>query len=353
MNRVILSIFTGVLLLASSISLLRAEEAALFADTTLLKLELHLDYRELCKNKERKNCTDATATIVYDQPDGLQKGTEQRMQVKLRPRGRWRSGECHLPALFVLIEPEQAAGTLFEGQSVLPMTTHCSRSKSYKYQQYVLVEYLAYRLYQLLTENSLRVRLLEVDYVNVGSGRRARHYAFFSEHFEDLAVRTDQSNYRTERINLRETNPMDMEILALFQFMISNLDWSAVYSHNTAQFSNAQGLNTSVPFDFDYAGMVNAEYALLPKMFDHLHSLHVRRYRGFCWPDFDWSALFDKFIGLREQMFAELAAVPGLSRTTRRFVRGYLKSFYRIIESEEKRRKQIIERCRPMVVRKN
>ena len=69
-------------------------------------------------------------------------------------------GALHHPPLFVSFGDETARGTLFEGQTMLPLTTHCRDSSSYE--QYVLKEYLAYRIYNLLTDKSLRVRLARV-----------------------------------------------------------------------------------------------------------------------------------------------------------------------------------------------
>ena len=77
----------------------------------------------------------------------------------MRTRGRWRreTGNCQLPALFVFFDAQTTAGTPFAGQPMLPLTTHCHEGA--KYEQYVLKEYLAYRIYNLLDAKSLRVRL--------------------------------------------------------------------------------------------------------------------------------------------------------------------------------------------------
>ena len=58
----------------------------------------------------------------------------------MRSRGRFRdeTGDCSLPALFVFFRGA-TAGTLFEGQSMLPLTTHCRTPL--QYEQYVLKEH--------------------------------------------------------------------------------------------------------------------------------------------------------------------------------------------------------------------
>ena len=52
--------------------------------------------------------------------------------------------------------------SLFAGQKQLKLVTHCKRSRAF--QQYVLLEYSAYRMYNLLTPQSFRARLANIDY---------------------------------------------------------------------------------------------------------------------------------------------------------------------------------------------
>jgi hypothetical protein len=248
----------------------------------------------------------------------------------------------------VFFAPDQTRGTVFEGETMLPLTTHC-RDKVSRYERYALVEYLAYRLYRLLTDVGLHSRLLHITYVHTDTDRSLQRYGFFTEHFDRLAARTNREFYRAKRLDLNKTVPEEMATLALFQFMIGNLDWSAYGSHNVALFRNQNGITTPVPYDFDYSGLVDAEYAIPPASLDNsviLRNTRDRLYRGLCWPGLDWSALFDKFQRIRADVFAEVAATPGLSNTARRDVEKYLESFYRILDSEQKRRRLIIERCR-------
>ncbi|MGI9289408.1 MAG: hypothetical protein ACR2P1_28825 [Pseudomonadales bacterium] len=318
--------------------------AALFADTAPFEMEMRLDFDEICLNPEARDCPDVPAEISYRAANG----SEKRLAVNIRTRGRWRetTGDCSFPALFVYFTPDQTRGTVFEGEAMLPLTTHCKHS-SFKYENYVLTEYLAHRLYRLLTDVSLDARMLHVTYVDADNDRRRRRYAFFTEHFERLAARNNKEFYRVRQVELKSTIPEEMATLALFQFMIGNLDWSAYACHNIAVFRDVNGSTTPVPYDFDFSGIVDAEYATPPERFNQ-RSVRFRRYRGYCWPDLDWSVLFEKFQRIRDDVFQELAAVPSLSKFHRRRVDRYIRSFYKIIDSEAKRRKQIIKRCRKL-----
>jgi hypothetical protein len=319
--------------------------SAVFAETAAFEMEMRLDNERICLNRD-KSCPDVPAEIIYREADG----SEKRLAVAIRTRGRWESAKCSFPALFVFFLPDQARGTIFDGETMLPLTTHC-KYQSRLYERYALVEYLAHRLYQLLSDNSLKSRLLDVMYVNTGNAKNVRRYGFFTEHFERLAARTHKVFHREKEIDLNKTIPEEMATLALFQFMIGNLDWSAYRSHNIAYFRDLDGLITPVPYDFDFSGLVNAEYAGPPTILQeslNLRKTRQRRYRGFCWPGLNWSEIFERFQGIRNEVFAEVASIPGLSTKARNDVDRYLQSFYRIIDSEKKRRKMIIEKCREL-----
>ena len=317
----------------------------LFADTTPLQMEMRFDTKRICLNSD-KNCPDVPGEIIYRDVDG----SEKRLSVRIRTRGRWKTANCNFPALFVFFTPSQTRGTLFEGEKMLPLTTHC-KYRSKIYERYALIEYIAHRLYQLVTDLSLHTRLLHITYVNTETGKSIVRYGFFIEHFDRFAARTDKVLHREKKIDLYKTIPREMATVALFQFMIGNLDWSAYASHNIAHFRDLDGITTPVPYDFDYSGLVNAEYAGPPaKLQDSLHlsSTRDRRYRGFCWPGLNWSDLFDRFQRVRDDVYAEVASTPGLSKTARYDVKDYLERFYKIIDSEKRRRRLIMESCRQL-----
>ena len=319
--------------------------SALFAEITPFEMEMRLNTERICLNSD-KNCPDVPAEITYRDADG----SEKRLTVSIRTRGRWKTANCTFPALFVFFTPGQTRDTVFEGEKMLPLTTHC-KYYSRKYERYALVEYIAHRLYQLLTDHSLHSRLLHVTYVNTDTEQSIQRYGFFTEHFDRLAARTDKVFHREREIDLNKTIPEEMATLALFQFMIGNLDWSAYRSHNVAQFRDLNVITTPVPYDFDFSGLVNAEYAGPPTILQeslHLRNTRHRRYRGFCWLGLNWSDLFKRFQRVRGDVFAEVASTPGLSKTARNDVKKYLESFYGIIDSEKKRRKLIIEKCRQL-----
>jgi len=165
---------------------LGVEPAALFSTSEPLVMEISADLQGFCRDPDEEDCPDLPAVVVYQ--DGDER--EHRIETKLRIRGRWQAdtADCSLPSLFLVFDSAATSGTVFEQQEVLPLTTHC-RTRGI-YEQYLLKEYLAHRIYNLLTTKSLGVRLAQITYHDTSDRSRSiERYGFFSEHFRSLAGR--------------------------------------------------------------------------------------------------------------------------------------------------------------------
>ena len=89
------------------------------------------------------------------------------LPVKLQVRGNFRKlwNNCSFPPLYLDVPKKKASQTVFANQNKLKLVTHCEG------EEYVVREYLVYRLYNLLTDYSFQVRLCRVSYVD-STGKR-------------------------------------------------------------------------------------------------------------------------------------------------------------------------------------
>jgi hypothetical protein len=321
----------------------------LFAAREPLVVELALDFRALCRGERSAKCEDARGTLAYSDADG----TKHNIPVSVRARGRWRneSGNCSVPPLSVMFDAGATGDTLFAGQTMLPMTTHC-RDTPTEYEQYVLKEHLAYGIYNELTDKSLRTRLARVTYRDTGRrDRTVERYAFFTEHFDSLAARQGAELLATQDFDPAEADPNELATLELFEFMIGNTDWSVVKAHNVAHIRAPNGAVTPVAYDFDFSGVVNAPYAM-PSPQLRIRRVTHRLYRGFCHPDLDWMQLFARFQDRREAVEAVVEnEIEALEESHRRSALAYLDEFFAIISSPERRQADIVDQCRPITDR--
>lgn len=254
---------------------------------------------------------------------------------------------CTYPPLFVEFVEDEVVGTLFEGQFSLPLTTHCfSRRKDSA--QNVLREYLAYRIYRLFSEKSVSARLAWVTYRNKSGKAESKQFpAFFTEHFESVAARNDADLFRANYISAALVDPVESTILAVFQYLIGNTDWSMLTGHNTALMRERDGSVSIVPFDFDFSGLVNARYAGPPPKLP-IRRVTQRLYRGFCYAGLDWDSVYRLFIDRKPQVFGLIDEIAQWSKSSGRHARSFIEDFYGTLESPKKRRERIEESCRPL-----
>ncbi|HET6591374.1 MAG TPA: hypothetical protein VFG48_00525 [Xanthomonadales bacterium] len=330
-------------------------EAPLFADDTVMKITIPLDFKELCRPRESENCDFTPTTLIYTD----QSGDKRSVPIEIKVRGGWRSlsRNCSTPLLWVRFDESGVAGTPFEGQSLLPLTTHCGKGVSIEaltqatpradFEQYLLREFLAHRIYNALTDLSLRARLVRISYPDPDRfGKSMLHYAFFSEHFDAAAARTGSQRPQRGHFSADRLDPQTAARLALFQYMIGNTDWSIARERNTVLLEDPEGRQFPVPYDLDMSGLVDADYAG-PAPGLPIEHVRERLFLGFCQPGVDWDALFAEFHGRMKQILKLDDRLPGLSRGSKRWVHRYLEGFFSILASEEQRSETITGACQP------
>lgn len=328
-------------------------DAPLFTEHKVLDLALTVDFDALCRPNEDQNCEYTPTAMQYR----AAKGVVSSIRVEIRVRGGWRARKdhCEVPPLFVRFSAEDTRDTPFAGQKLLPLNTHCrserkrtlDRASPEQYEQYVLKEYLGYRLYNLFTEKSLRVRLARIDYSDsLKSRHSAPHFAFFTEHFDDMAARNNTVRLESDGFDYEKIDLASLDQVALFNFMIGNTDWSVVRERNIVLIADASGRQYPVPFDLDMSGLVDAEYGgVSPRL--NFRDPRQRYYLGFCHPEVDFQSLFARFQARRADVLKVAKNIPGMDWETRKWSRVYLTAFFDVLESTEQRQEQIIDGCHP------
>lgn len=97
----------------------------------------------------------------------------------------------------------------------------------------MLKEYLCYKIYNMISPVSFRVRLMRMTYVDTGrKNRQSEGWAFAIEPEEMLAQRLDALVVKNDELAMRFMNPGQFDVLALFNYMIGNADYSVSGRHN-------------------------------------------------------------------------------------------------------------------------
>jgi hypothetical protein len=261
--------------------------------------------------------------------------------IALSPRGitRKTTDICDFPPLRVQLTGAAPAGSLFDRQRRLKLVTHCKRAADF--QQKVLLEYAAYRLYNLMTPVSFRARLANIDYLDDSGRPYVSRVGFFIEDFDDVAKRNDMRDaHMGSLVPLAQIDPLGGGRFAVFEYMISNYDWSMRAApkgeeccHNGRLLAGAaNGLLTPVPYDFDYSGLVDAPYSTPPEGFP-ISNVRQRSYRGYCTHMAQARAVAAQISPRRAEFIGLFATIPGLDQRNQGRAASYIQVFFNDIDS--------------------
>lgn len=317
-----------------------AERRRLFQDVDPLRFTLTADFKAV--NGERDpGSTRRFPAVLRIEGDG----ESRSIPVRLRTRGHFRlmPRNCSFVPLRVEFPRQESQGTVFEGAGSLKLATHCQGDD--EYDQYTLKEYLAYRIFNLLTPRSFRARLARATHVDATSGKTiATRYAMFVESEGDVARRLEGRVVPLPRVVFRDLEPETLTLMMLFEYMIGNTDFSIFALHNVRLVQDRARALHPVPYDFDFSGLVNARYAS-PSRQLKIETVLDRLYRGPCRTVEDVQPFLAAFRARKADIMAMVDAVPDLDKRSRRDTKAYLEDFYRTLDHAGAVRSQLVDKC--------
>jgi len=323
-----------------------AASAPLFEADEVLRVRLEGPLSTLIKERSEEEELPARMTVPAAD------GSESIVDVAIRARGnfRRRRSTCPFPPIRLNFPTKQVEGTMFEDQDKLKLVTHCHSRRAH-YEQHVLREYLAYRLLGTLTDESFRVRLLEITYVDTESNDDTlTKMGFVIEDDDDVSRRIGKDALSVDKLSYDDLDREFTNLVMMYEFMIGNTDFSLIRGpagddccHNSVPMTSG-GPAHSVPYDFDMAGIVDAPYATPdPRM--KLRSVKDRLYRGRCSNNELLPATLDRFRAARDSMFEIVAGVPTLDTRHREQVERYLGQFFEIIDDPDQVDRRFVRKC--------
>jgi len=227
------------------------------------------------------------------------------------------------------------------------LVTHCQGDRLSE--RNLLREYALYRVFNAVTDSSFRVRLAHVTYLDSARHDSVTRYGFLIESDTALAKRISADQIHADNVFDPMTDAPYMTLVAVFQYLIGNTDWSVWKRHNIAIFQKVAEPRTllAVPYDFDFSGAVNAPYASPPEQLK-IQSVRQRVYRGFCQPDSVLDGVLARFRAAKDSMYAAVRAVPDLPERDVRNVLDYFDEFYKVIDNRGLVNRELVRSCRTM-----
>ena len=313
----------------------------LFSSDSVLRFTLSSAFDEL-KDDRSQESEERPAMILITGRSG--ESVELPLKVKTRGRFRLRSDICSFPPLRLNFQETQPGGTVFDGQDKLKLVTHCHDRESFE--QNVLEEYLAYRIYGVLSDVSFKARLVEITYLDTnGKEEPLTRMGFLIEDEGHLGNRVGGMVLDIPGARATAFEPKQMGVMFLFQYLIGNIDWSTANSQNLKVLRVGMD-HFAVPYDFDWSGLVDAPYVGPSALTERLHdSVRERLYLGVCWDQIDYEDAFSVFQERREEILKTVTQVPGLSESNVRSALGYIEEFYEFIDNPERAARDLKRMC--------
>lgn len=299
-----------------------------FNQEQILKVELKLDMEALHANKKSNEYQKAKFSIIGA-------NNIETYSVKVRARGRFRRVKSEMPPLKLKFSKKELIAQGLSEDNDYKLVTHFYDSK--QGDDAVLREYLAYKLYQQLSGQSFRVQLAEVTYIDKNTKDANTRYGILIEDSDQMASRVG-GQMCEDCFNRPESeyDATNLQLHALFQYMIGNTDWSLKMNRNIKLVKvETTGKYVTVPYDFDFSGFVNANYAIPNKDYQ----LATLRDRAFLGSDNLPKALMAAkglMIAKRAAMEKTIKDFTIMSRKSRKDLLEYMDSFYTAIETQQK-----------------
>lgn len=284
-----------------------------------------------------------SATLTYT-PAGASAPVNMPIQVKTH--GIWRLKNCDFPPLRLNFSGKESKGTIFARVDKPKLTSYCRNDDGYE--QYVLQELQAYRIYQRVSPYSHAVRPLHITYVDSVTGKPvATRYGFFQEDPDKFAERFRGKITKQTGAGPSDLDPYQSTVFGLFQYLIGNTDFSISALHNVELLTRSFAEDAiPVARDFDFSGIVNTRYAT-PNDKLGIRRVRDRLYRGYCFPDSNFTkaiALFnakkDVIYGLYHDKLGQLLKPDVANETTH-----YIDDFYKTINNPRDAKSQLMEAC--------
>jgi hypothetical protein len=329
---------------------------ALFTDDAALHIVITAPFPALVR-------ADKTSTDPY--PANLtlsdRAGAPQSFAIQVRARGYTRrtAGFCRFPPLYLEFDKKSMHGSLFQGQHKLKLVTYCRPEADYE--QRVVLEYLAYKLYNLVTPVSYRVRAAEVTYRGGEADPGVTRFGYLIEDAHEVADRNglEELKAASHEVKPAQMDPQATARAALFEYMIANQDWEFLASqpgqssccHNTRLLAQPDASPATanavapLPYDYDWSGLVDSPYAGPPPQVP-VEKVTDRYYRGYCFTTAQTPSVVEEYRAKRADMLALINGEPHLNASFRAKTVRFMNAFFAVLDDPARAQRDIIKHCR-------
>lgn len=328
-------------------NVLSAEKAEkitkLFQEDKILNLKLEYSNKNL--DRQTNDSTYLDTDIAFQQEDGSWKV----LPSKIRARGNFRRNNCYFPPAKIKINKSVAEGTLFEGNKKLKLVLPCLQQKSAN--DDVVKEYLAYKLFEVISPYHFKTRLVNIDFTE-NRGKRVLSHSLkgFLIEDDDLVAERFDGNKLERFVHPLQQDAKTSLVNAFFQYLIANTDYSTAYQHNQ-KLLFIEKKSICIPYDFDMSGLVDASYSVVSQIQGEvlkISDVKQRLFRGFKRDEIAFAEVREEYLENKDQMFEVVDGLKSQFEDPATFIRAreFIITFFNIIEDDLQFRREIVNKAR-------
>ncbi|WP_405385017.1 hypothetical protein [Maribacter sp. LLG6340-A2] len=326
----------------------------------LLPLKLQYTNKQLKKETDKHNAVYTNLIYKMD-------ASWDTIPVYINARGNFRRKTCYFPPLKMTIKKSSSKNTLFEGHKKLKLVLPCLLQN--RGNDDVLKEYLAYKIYELVSDIHFKTRLATIEYEDTRGEKDEIHplAAFIpielkntslyngeealasrkpkTYHLKAILIEDDKvvAKRKDAQVLKRFVHPLNQSehvsmTNAFFQFMIGNTDFSTAYQHNQ-KLVYKDGQIIPIPYDFDMSGLVNASYAVVSNIQNtplNITNVQQRLYRGFKRDITLFNKTRKHFLEKRQAIYSIIDQHKNYFEDVKNYehAKNYIKDFYTILDND-------------------
>ncbi len=319
------------------------ETTPLFLNQEPIPIKLKMSIKDV-----KKNTNDSTylESMLYFKNNSE---VYDSLKIELRARGNNRRENCYYAPLKLKFSKSDSKETPFVGNKKLKLVLPCLIESNND--DFVIKEYMAYKLYEIVTPIHYKTRLLNIEFIE-DKGKRFKSNelkGFLIEDIDNVAKRHNGNEMK------RRVMPLQQDGLAsvrnsFFQYMIANTDYSTMYNHNGKLLFVDKKI-VPLPYDFDMSGLVDASYAVVSNVQNmnlDITEVTERAYKGYKRDEQLFELVRQEFINNKPKMFETIDSLEKYFQDNNQFIRAkrFIESFFDIIQDDKSFKRRILDKAR-------
>ena len=323
--------------------IIEKDPAPLFQTEEPLTLRIKLSIKDV-----KKNTNDSTymESVLYYKNNS---DVWDSLEIDLRARGNFRRDNCYYIPLRLKFKKSAAKETPFVGNKKLKLVLPCLIEANND--DYVMKEFMAYKLYEIVTPVHFKTRLANINFIEE-RGKRTKENdmkGFLIEDIDNVAERLNGNEIKRRILPLQQDDLASIRN-SFFQYMIANTDLSTTYNHNGKLLFVDKKI-VPVPYDFDMSGLVDASYSVVSNVQNmdlDIEEVTERAYKGYKRDYIFFEQVRKEFLANKSKMFEVIDSLEKYFLDDKQFSRAknFIGEFFEILVNDSRFRRNILDRAR-------